>query len=180
VVPRDRDGTFEPRLVKKHQRRLTGVEDLVISLSAKGLTTGEIAAHLAEVYGAEVSKQTISAITDRVLEGMAAWQSRPLDAVYPVIFIDCINVKIRDGNVANRPIYVALAVTVTGLATSSGCGPVSTATERAPSTGCGCSVRSRIAASPTCAWWSATGSRACRRRSRRCGRPRSPGSSCGL
>jgi putative transposase len=86
----------------------------VISLSAKGLTTGEIAAHLAEVYGAEVSKQTISAITDRVLEGMAEWQSRPLDAVYPVIFIDCVNVKIRDGNVANRPIYVALAVTVAG------------------------------------------------------------------
>jgi transposase-like protein len=114
AVPRDRDGTFEPKLVQKHQRRLTGIEDLVISLSAKGLTTGEIAAHLAEVYGAEVSKQTISAITDRVLEGMAAWQSRPLDPVYPVIFIDCIHVKIREGNVANRPIYVALAVTVNG------------------------------------------------------------------
>jgi transposase-like protein len=114
AVPRDRDGTFEPKLVQKHQRRLTGIEDLVISLSAKGLTTGEISAHLAEVYGAEVSKQTISAITDRVLEGMAAWQSRPLDPVYPVIFIDCIHVKIREGNVANRPIYVALAVTVNG------------------------------------------------------------------
>jgi putative transposase len=114
AVPRDRDGSFEPRLVPKHQRRLTGIEDLVISLSAKGLTTGEISAHLAEVYGAEVSKQTISAITDRVLEGMAAWQSRPLDPVYPVIFIDCIHVKIREGNVANRPIYVALAVTVNG------------------------------------------------------------------
>ena len=114
AVPRDRDGSFEPKLVGKHQRRLSGVEDLVISLSAKGLTTGEIAAHLAEVYGAQVSKQTISAITDRVLEGMAEWQSRPLDAVYPVLFIDCVNVKIRDGNVANRPIYVALAVTVTG------------------------------------------------------------------
>src|SRR6478736_842079 len=114
AVPRDRDGSFEPKLVGKHQRRLSGVEDLVISLSAKGLTTGEIAAHLAEVYGAQVSKQTISTITDRVLEGMAEWQSRPLDAAYPVLFIDCVNVKIRDGNVANRPIYVALAVTVTG------------------------------------------------------------------
>jgi transposase-like protein len=81
AVPRDRDGSFEPKLVKKHQRRLTGVEDLVISLSAKGLTTGEIAAHLGDVYGAEVSQQTISAITDRVLEGMAAWQSRPLSAL---------------------------------------------------------------------------------------------------
>ena len=113
-VPRDRDGSFAPQLVKKRQRRLSGVDDLVISLSAKGLTHGEIAAHLAEVYGAEVSKQTISAITDRVLEGMAEWQNRPLDVVYPVIFIDCVNVKIRDGNVANRPIYVALAVTCEG------------------------------------------------------------------
>jgi transposase-like protein len=86
----------------------------VISLSAKGLSTGEISAHLGEVYGAEVSKQTISAITDRVLDGMAEWQARPLDPVYPVIFIDCVHVKIREGNVANRPIYVALAVTVNG------------------------------------------------------------------
>ena len=113
-VPRDRDASFEPRIVAKRQRRLTGVDDLVISLSAQGLTHGEIAAHLAEVYGAEVSKQTISTITDRVLEGMGEWQNRPLDPVYPVIFIDCVNVKIRDGQVANRPIYVALAVTVDG------------------------------------------------------------------
>lgn len=114
AVPRDRDSSFEPQLVKKRQRRLSGVDDLVISLSAKGLTHGEICAHLAEVYGAEVSKQTISTITDRVMDGMAEWQSRPLDVVYPVIFIDAVNVKIRDGNVANRPIYVALAVTVDG------------------------------------------------------------------
>jgi putative transposase len=113
-VPRDREGSFEPRLVKKRQRRLSGLDDLVISLSAKGLTHGEICAHLAEVYGASVSKQTISTITDRVIEGMAEWQSRPLDSVYPVIFIDAVNVKIRDGNVANRPIYIALAVTVEG------------------------------------------------------------------
>jgi len=113
-MPRDRDASFDPKIVRKRQRRLAGVDDLVISLSAKGLTTGEIAAHLAEVYGASVSKETISAITDRVLEGMADWQNRPLDAVYPVIFIDAINVKIRDGQVANRPIYVALAVTVDG------------------------------------------------------------------
>ena len=73
----------------------TGVDEIVISLSAKGLTHGEIAAHLAEVYGAEVSKQTITTITDRVMEGMAEWQSRPLDAVYAVVFIDAINVKIR-------------------------------------------------------------------------------------
>jgi putative transposase len=113
-VPRDRDGSFAPQLVRKRQRRLTGMDDLVISLSAKGLTHGEISAHLMEVYGAEVSKTTITTITDRVVEGLATWQSRPLDPVYPVIFIDAINVKIRDGNVANRPIYIALAVTVDG------------------------------------------------------------------
>ena len=113
-VPRDRDGSFEPKIVAKRQRRLSGVDELVISLSAKGLTTGEVQAHLAEVYGAQVSRQTISTITDKVVEGMAEWQNRPLDPVYPVIFIDAINVKIRDGKVANRPIYVALAVTVRG------------------------------------------------------------------
>jgi transposase-like protein len=113
-VPRDRESSFEPVIVGKRQRRLSGIDDLVISLSAKGLTHGEISAHLVEIYGAEVSKQTISTITDRVMEGMTAWQNRPLDSVYPVIFIDCVNVKIRDGNVANRPIYVALAVTREG------------------------------------------------------------------
>jgi putative transposase len=113
-VPRDRDATFEPKIVAKRQRRLSGVDELVISLSAKGLTTGEVAAHLAEVYGAQVSRQTISTITDKVVEGMAEWANRPLDPVYPVIFIDAIHVKIRDGKVANRPIYVALAVTCDG------------------------------------------------------------------
>src|SRR6516225_3917911 len=113
-VPRDRDATFEPKIVAKRQRRLTGVDQIVISLSAKGLTHGEIAAHLAEVYGAEVSKQTITAITDAVMDKMADWQNRPLDAVYAVIFIDAINVKIREGQVANRPIYLALGVTADG------------------------------------------------------------------
>jgi putative transposase len=113
-VPRDRDATFEPKIVAKRKRRLSGVDELVISLSAKGLTTGEVAAHLGEVYGAQVSRQTISTITDKVVEGMAEWQNRPLDPVYPVIFIDAIHVKIRDGKVANRPIYVALAVTCEG------------------------------------------------------------------
>ena len=113
-VPRDVAGSFEPQIVRKRQRRLTGVDELVLSLSAKGLTHGEIAAHLAEVYGTEVSKQTISTITDKVMDGMGEWQNRPLDRVYPVLFIDAINVKIRDGHVANRPIYVALAVTAEG------------------------------------------------------------------
>ena len=113
-VPRDRDGSFEPVIVRKRQRRLDGVDGIVLSLSAKGLTTGEISAHLAEVYGASVSKDTISAITDRVLDAMAEWQSRPLDPVYPVIFVDAIRVKVRDGNVVNRPIYLAMGVTVDG------------------------------------------------------------------
>ncbi|WP_042390251.1 IS256 family transposase [Streptacidiphilus melanogenes] len=113
-VPRDREGSFEPQIVKKRQRRLTGVDEMVLSLSARGLTHGDISAHLAEVYGASVSKSTISTITDKVMDGMAEWQNRPLDPVYPVIFIDCIHVKVRDGQVANRPIYVALAVTVDG------------------------------------------------------------------
>ena len=113
-VPRDRDASFEPQIVAKRQRRLPGVERPGVLAVAKGLTTGEISAHLAEIYGIEVSKETITTITDRVMEGLAEWQSRPLDRVYPVIFIDAINVKIRDGQVANRPIYVAMAVTVDG------------------------------------------------------------------
>jgi transposase-like protein len=113
-VPRDRHGTFTPATVAKRQRRFGGIDNLVISLTAKGLTTGEVCAHLAEVYGTQVSKETISNITDRVLDSFAEWQSRPLDPVYPVMFIDCIHVKIRDGQVANRPVYVALAVTCDG------------------------------------------------------------------
>ena len=113
-VPRDREGSFEPQIVKKRQRRLVGVDELVISPAAKGLTTGEIAAHLADVYGAEVSKDTISRITEAVVEELAIWQSRPLDRVYPVVFIDAIHVKIRDGKVVNRPVYTVVGVTVHG------------------------------------------------------------------
>lgn len=113
-VPRDRDGTFEPKIVAKRQRRLTGVDEMVLSLYAKGLTTGEISAHFAEIYGASVSKETVSRITDRVLEEMAEWQNRPLDEIYAAIFIDAIVVKIRDGQVANRPIYAAIGVTLDG------------------------------------------------------------------
>jgi len=113
-VPRDRAGTFEPQIVRKRQRRLNGVDQIVLSLYAKGLTTGEISAHFAEIYGASVSKEMVSRITDRVIEEMAAWQNRPLDEVYAAIFIDAIVVKIRDGQVANRPIYAAIGVTLDG------------------------------------------------------------------
>jgi transposase-like protein len=113
-VPRDIDASFQPQIVKKRQRRLTGVDEIVLSLTARGLTTGEISAHFAEVYGASVSKETVSKITDKVIEEMTEWSNRPLDPVYPVIFIDAIVVKVRDGQVRNKPIYVVIGVTVGG------------------------------------------------------------------
>ncbi len=113
-VPRDRAGTFEPQIVRKRQRRLSGVDQIVLSLYAKGLTTGEISAHFAEIYGASVSRETVSRITDKVLEEMGDWQNRPLDEVYAAIFIDAIIVKVRDGQVTNRPVYAAIGVSVEG------------------------------------------------------------------
>jgi transposase-like protein len=113
-VPRDRDGTFEPVIVKKRQRWLTEVDEVVLSLSARGLTTGEISAHFAQIYGASVSRETISRITDKVVEEMTEWQNRPLEEVYAAVFIDAIMVKVRDGQVANRPIYAAIGVSLAG------------------------------------------------------------------
>jgi putative transposase len=113
-VPRDRDGTFEPRIVKKRQRRLSDVDEIVLSLYAKGLTTGEISAHFAEIYGASISRETVSRITEKVVAEMAEWATRPLDTVYVAVFIDAIMVKVRDGQVANRPVYAAIGVTVEG------------------------------------------------------------------
>jgi putative transposase len=113
-VPRDRDGTFEPQIVKKRQRRIGDVDEIVLSLYAKGLTTGEISAHFAEIYGASVSKETVSRITEKVVAEMQEWATRPLDAVYVAVFIDAIVVKVRDGQVANRPVYAAIGVTVEG------------------------------------------------------------------
>jgi putative transposase len=113
-VPRDREGTFSPQIVRKRQRRLTDVDEIVLSLYAKGLTTGEISAHFAEIYGASVSKETISRITDKVVAEMTDWANRPLDAIYAAVFVDAIHVKVRDGQVANRPVYAAIGVTVDG------------------------------------------------------------------
>jgi putative transposase len=113
-VPRDRDGTFTPVIVGKRQRRLGDVDTVVLSLYAKGLTTGEISAHFAEVYGASVSKDTVSRITDAVLQDMQAWTSRPLQPVYAAVFIDAIYVKVRDGQVGNRPFYAAIGVDLQG------------------------------------------------------------------
>lgn len=113
-VPRDTDASFDPTIVRKRQRRLDGIDEIVLSLTARGLTTGEVAAHFDEVYGAKVSKETISKITDKVVDQMAEWSSRPLDAIYPVIFVDALVIKVRDGQVVNKPFYVVVGVTTHG------------------------------------------------------------------
>ena len=113
-VPRDRNGSFEPVVVPKYQRRLDGLAGNVISLYAKGLTTGDIQQHLLEIYGTEVSRETISKITDQIVDEMLAWQSRPLDPLYAVLLIDCLVIKVRGSQVANRPVYVAIGVNLDG------------------------------------------------------------------
>jgi putative transposase len=100
--------------VPKHSRRVEGFDEAVISLYAKGLTIGEIRKYLAEIYGVQISPELISTITDKVVDELQAWQSRPLDTIYPVVLIDAIGVKIRDGQVANRPVYVAVGVNLEG------------------------------------------------------------------
>jgi putative transposase len=131
-VPRDRAGTFEPQIVKKRQRRLNGVDEIVLSLYAKGLTTGEISAHFAEIYGASVSKETISRITDKVIDEMQGWAHRPLDAVYAAVFIDAIVVKVTARSPTGRSTPRS-GSRWTGTRTSSGCGPAPAV--RAPSSG---------------------------------------------
>ena len=113
-IPRDRAGTFEPLIVPKHSRRLGGFNETILSLYAKGLTTGEIESHLSEVYDADVSKELISRVTDAVVAEMEAWRQRPLDRVYAVVFVDAIVMKIREGQVANRPVYVAVGISLDG------------------------------------------------------------------
>jgi len=113
-VPRDRNGSFDPVTVPKGSRRLEGLDQVIISLYGKGMTTGDIRAHLAEIYGQSVSKDTISRITDQIVEDMVAWQNRPLDSVYPVILMDALNVKIRDQTVTNRPIHAVMGINLEG------------------------------------------------------------------
>ena len=111
VVPRDRAGTFEPRLIAKHERRFTGFDDKVIALYARGLTVREIQAFLGEMYGVEVSPDLISTVTDAVVVEVTAWQARPLESMYPVVFFDALRVKIRDEAVVrSKAVYLALAV----------------------------------------------------------------------
>ena len=114
-TPRDREGTFEPQLVKKQQTRFTSMDDKVLSLYAKGMTTREIVATFKELYGADVSASLISRITDSVIEQVIEWQARPLDNVYPIVYLDCIVLKIRqDKRVINKAVYLALGVNMEG------------------------------------------------------------------
>lgn len=114
-VPRDREGTFEPQLVKRHQRRLDGFDEKVIALYARGMTTRDIQQHLRELYGTEVSPELISRATEGVMDEFRAWQTRPLEAVYPVVYLDALFVSVRDGGqVQKRAFYVALGVRVDG------------------------------------------------------------------
>uniref|UniRef100_UPI002FBE8AA9 IS256 family transposase n=2 Tax=Escherichia coli TaxID=562 RepID=UPI002FBE8AA9 len=110
-TPRDRDGTFEPQLVKKNQTRITGMDNQILSLYAKGMTTREIAAAFKELYDADVSPALISKVTDAVMEQVVEWQNRPLDAVYPIVYLDCIVLKVRqDSRVINKSVFLALGI----------------------------------------------------------------------
>jgi hypothetical protein len=111
MMPRDRNGSFEPVTIPKHQRRLDGLTGNVISLYAKGMTTGDIQAHRVEIYGTEISRETISELTDAIVQDIVAWQNRPLDPVYAVMLIDAIVIKVRGSQVSNRPVYVAIGAT---------------------------------------------------------------------
>lgn len=113
-VPRDRDGSFDPQLVAKHQTRWSGFDEKILSLYARGMTVREIQSHLHEMYGTEVSSSLISSVTDAVADEVKAWQARPLDALYPIVYLDCIHVKVRDGAVRVKAVYIALGINMAG------------------------------------------------------------------
>jgi putative transposase len=115
-IPRDRNGTFEPQIIEKHQTRFTGFDENIISLYARGLSTREIQQHIEEIYHVEVSPALISSVTDEVLDEVRTWQNRQLDAVYPIMYLDAIQFKVRDnGHVKNKAIYLVIGVTMEGL-----------------------------------------------------------------
>ena len=114
-IPRDREGTFDPKLIQRYQRRFPGFDDKIVSMYARGMSVREIQGHLVEIYGIDVSPDLISTVTDAVLETVAEWQNRPLEASYPLVFFDALRVKIRDeGLVRNKAVYIALGVTADG------------------------------------------------------------------
>ena len=128
AIPRDRHGRFDPVLIGKYRRRFAAFDDKIIALYARGMTTREIAAHVGELYGVEISPDLVSAVTDAVLEEAAAWQSRGLEATYAIVFFDALRVKIRnEGMVNNRAVYLAIGVRcsghkeILGLTKSLGC-----------------------------------------------------------
>ena len=114
-IPRDRHGSFEPQIVPKHQTRWSGFDGKILSLYARGMTVREIQGHLEEMYGTEISPSLISSVTDAVIEEVKAWQARPLDALYPIVYLDCIHVKVRDtGAVRTKAVYLALGINISG------------------------------------------------------------------
>src|SRR6201993_3534493 len=114
-TPRDRNGSFEPQIIKKHQTRFDGFDDKILSMYARGMTTREIQGHLEEIYGVEVSPSLISSVTDAVVEEVKEWQSRPLEPLYPILFLDALMVKMRhEGRVENRAVYVAVGIDLEG------------------------------------------------------------------
>ena len=113
-IPRDRHGTFEPQLIPKHQTRWTGFDDKILSLYARGMTVREIQSHLEEMYGTEVSPTLISSVTDAVIDEVKAWQARPLDALYPIVYLDCLHVKVREGHVRVKAVYLAIGINLAG------------------------------------------------------------------
>ncbi|KKW48566.1 transposase, partial [Xanthomonas citri pv. fuscans] len=113
-IPRDRHGSFAPQLIPKHQTRWAGFDDKILSLYARGMTVREIQSHLEEMYGTEVSPSLISSVTDAVVEEVKAWQARPLDPVYPIVYLDCIHVKVREGAVRVKAVYLAIGITMGG------------------------------------------------------------------
>ena len=114
-IPRDRDSDFEPQLVKKHQRRLTGLDSKIIAMYARGTSTRDIQAQLKEMYDVDVSPSLISQVTEAVIDDVKAWQNRPLDAIYPIVFLDALIVKVREGRqIINKAVYLALGVNLEG------------------------------------------------------------------
>ena len=114
-IPRDRQGSFEPQLIPKHQTRWSGFDDKILSLYARGMTVREIQSHLEEMYGTEVSPTLISSVTDAVMDEVKAWQSRPLDSIYPIVYLDCIHAKVRDSGVVRaKAVYLAIGIDMTG------------------------------------------------------------------
>ncbi len=114
-APRDRDGSFEPRIVRKRQRRFQGFDDKILALYSRGLSTRDISAHLEEIYGVQVSRDLISKVTDAVMDDVREWAKRPLEDIYPIVFLDCMVLKIRDGGTVQRKaLYLALGVTLDG------------------------------------------------------------------